>query len=267
MGFTKLDSGIIHSSIWFEPVYTRVLWITILAMKDCEGFVGTSSRGLQAAANITKEQFDEAIKCLESTDRDSRSSYYDGRRVERVEGGWMVLNHEKYRMEEEKKREQARERTRRFREKQRLKEDVTQCNVTATLPSVSVSVSDSSSVSLEVKPKEKKPDLPLWRQNTPEGFAEYKKLAEPVFDSLYADHGWIAEQKRYYPNIAVRRTLEKMWIQYWGTEAGWKNKRDAARGKPDYEMDMIRTIERNLKRSACYYGKEEIDEDYKSVTR
>ena len=39
------------------------------------------------------------------------------------------------------------------------------------------------------------------------------------------------------------------------------NKRDAARGKHDYEMDWKSTIERNFKKSICYYGKDEQDDE------
>lgn len=97
MGFTKLDSGIVHSSIWSEAYWTRVLWVTMLAMCDSNGFVAASRPGLIRAANITEAEFDSGISILESPDPDSRSSDHDGRRVEKVEGGWLVLNHARYR--------------------------------------------------------------------------------------------------------------------------------------------------------------------------
>jgi hypothetical protein len=50
-----------------------------------------------------------------------------------------------------------------------------------------------------------------------------------------------------------------MWEQFWGTKAGWKNKRTHARGKPDYEMDWKSTIEKNFDKSRVYVQRGEID--------
>ncbi len=101
MGFTKLDSGIVDSSLWSQPECTRVVFTTMLAMKDQNGFVAASRSGLKRRCNLisdpTGEKFDEAIKCLESPDPESRTKAFDGRRIEAIEGGWMVLNHKKYR--------------------------------------------------------------------------------------------------------------------------------------------------------------------------
>lgn len=100
MGFTKLDEGILRSSIWGEPATTRVVWIAFLASCDALGFVGTSKMGMQRACNVSLVDFDAAIKTLESPDSDSRSLENDGRRIEKVEGGWRVLNYQKYRNKE-----------------------------------------------------------------------------------------------------------------------------------------------------------------------
>jgi len=97
MGFTKLDSKIIDSSIWSESVFTRVVWISILAKCDHIGFVACSRSGLLRSCNIPEKEFDEAIKSLESPDPDSRTPDFEGKRIEKVEGGWIVLNYLKYR--------------------------------------------------------------------------------------------------------------------------------------------------------------------------
>ena len=62
------------------------------------------------------------------------------------------MNHDKYRLNDDVKREQTRDRVRKWRESQK---DVTQCNVTVALPSVSVSASES----VEGVQGETKPDL------------------------------------------------------------------------------------------------------------
>ena len=97
MGFTKLDSGIVDSSLWSEPPTVRVLWITLLAKCDSTGHVRAVRDAIKRAANIPDKEFEEAMICLESADPSSRSSEFDGRRIQKVEGGWLILNYLKYR--------------------------------------------------------------------------------------------------------------------------------------------------------------------------
>ena len=123
MGFTKLDSGIVDPSIWSEPPTTRVVWIAFLAKADSSGFVATSYSGMERAANVGPGPFAEAIKCLESPDHDSRSADHDGRRIERVEGGWKILNYEKYRRFSYSGSKEA-EKKRRYRERRGQKGDM-----------------------------------------------------------------------------------------------------------------------------------------------
>lgn len=156
MSFTKLDHGIIHSSIWFESLATRILWITILALKDENGFVGASRQGLRNAANISEDEFEKGLLCLESPDKDSRSSDYEGRRIEKIDGGWVVLNHEKYRVHEDVRREKARERMRALRANranncEQLANKENKCE-----PSVSVSASASGKEGCGEKTKKRR---------------------------------------------------------------------------------------------------------------
>lgn len=97
MSYSKLDSGIIHSSIWSEDDRIVRLWITLLAMKQFDGRVESSIPGLARAANIPIEDCERGLKKLMSPDPYSRSKEHDGRRITEIEGGWFVLNHEKYR--------------------------------------------------------------------------------------------------------------------------------------------------------------------------
>jgi hypothetical protein len=97
MGFTKLDSGIVDSSVWSEPLATRVVWVTMLAKCDHTGMVRCARSGLLRASNVSQEDFDLAIAALESPDPESRTKDDEGRRIRPVEGGWFVINHGEYR--------------------------------------------------------------------------------------------------------------------------------------------------------------------------
>jgi len=96
-GYTKLFSSIVTSSIWSEDHGTRVVWITLLAMADKDGFVDASVPGLAKMAGVEIQELEAALKVLQEPDPYSRTSAHDGRRIEAVEGGWVLLNHAKYR--------------------------------------------------------------------------------------------------------------------------------------------------------------------------
>jgi hypothetical protein len=117
-GFTKLFSSLIGSSIWSEDNNTRVLWITILAITDGDGFCNATIPGLAAMARLSVEDVEASMTKLEGADEYSRSRENDGRRIERVDGGWMVLNYGKYRDRDrtERRKEYMREFMRKKRE-------------------------------------------------------------------------------------------------------------------------------------------------------
>lgn len=96
-GFTKLWSEILSSSIWNEGDKVRLVWITMLAAMGPDGMVRASVGGLAHLARVDKEACEEAIGVLSKPDPDSRSTAFDGRRIERVEGGFLILNGAKYR--------------------------------------------------------------------------------------------------------------------------------------------------------------------------
>jgi len=90
-----------------------------LAMCDQHGFVETSPKSLAHQARINMDDFATSIEVLESPDEESGSPEFEGRRVSKCEGGWLVLNYEKYRgkLLNSKENEQARDRMRKHRAK------------------------------------------------------------------------------------------------------------------------------------------------------
>lgn len=117
--FTKLDSSIIESSIWVEDDATLRVWIALLASCNADGFVAGSVPGFASKARVTVEQMIAAIDKFSSPDPHSRTPDNDGRRIEALEGGWVVLNYAKYREKHdpEERRRQVREAVRRHRAK------------------------------------------------------------------------------------------------------------------------------------------------------
>ncbi len=109
-GYTKLFSTILASTIWKAPDKTRIVWITLLAMADQRGIAEGSIPGLAGFANVTVEECETALAELMAADKYSRTKDWDGRRIEEVDGGWLLLNHGKYRakMNSDERREYLR---------------------------------------------------------------------------------------------------------------------------------------------------------------
>jgi hypothetical protein len=96
--YNKLFTTILDSSIWLEPTHVRIVWITLLAAMDKDGYAHFSAIGnLSSRAKVSDEDAADAVKVLMSPDPHNPEQPNDGRRIERVPGGYMVLNAAKYR--------------------------------------------------------------------------------------------------------------------------------------------------------------------------
>jgi hypothetical protein len=134
--YAKLFSSIIHSSIWCEDSDTKVVWITLLAMADFDGHVEASHGGLAKAAGLPLEKVQMALDKFYAPDPDSMNQDNEGRRVAKVDRGWLVLNYTEFR--ERKSKEYTRGQDRQRQQKHR---SVTPCHA----PSRSVTPRHSGS--------------------------------------------------------------------------------------------------------------------------
>lgn len=144
MPFVKLDCGILSSTLWFERT-ARELFITALLMAEpfetvepmpqiaadsldftgwsvppgWYGFVHAANVGIihRACLEVT-DQTKSALASLGLPEVASRSQDFEGRRLVRVDGGFIVLNFIKYR----DKDATTADRSRRWRERQKQKQ-------------------------------------------------------------------------------------------------------------------------------------------------
>lgn len=118
--YNKLFAKILDSSIWLEPHETVRVWITFIAAMDEDGFVAFASPANVAhRARVTLPEAEAALAKLAAPDANSSDPDNEGRRIERVPGGWIVLNAPKYRemATRENIRATTRERVRKHRSK------------------------------------------------------------------------------------------------------------------------------------------------------
>ena len=122
MAFVKLDTGILDSTLWIErdlrEVFitallmaepreysepTRQLEISRLEFTDFTappgwyGFVPAASLGIVNRAGVEREAGIEALRRLGEPEIESRSKDFEGRRMIRIDGGYLILNYMKYR--------------------------------------------------------------------------------------------------------------------------------------------------------------------------
>lgn len=95
-GYSKLFSSIVTSSLWGHDSDIRIVWVTILALKNQYGDVMASVPGLARAANVSLEKCEAALAHFLAPDKYSRTKTDDGRRIVEIPGGWRVINNDYY---------------------------------------------------------------------------------------------------------------------------------------------------------------------------
>lgn len=155
-GYTKLFGSILASTVWELPATTKVVWITLLAMSDQDGEVQASVPGLAKFAGVSREECEAALASFLSPDPDSRSKECEGRRLEAIDGGWLLINHAKYRehMSIDDRRTRAAVRQQRFRETHKVTPDVTLSNASSRPVTQSNASNDIRSESDQKQTKE-----------------------------------------------------------------------------------------------------------------
>jgi hypothetical protein len=95
--FTPLFSDIVDSSLWQESDLVIKVFMTMLAKQDRDYVVRASAYNIARWANKTEAEVLDALKVLSSPDtKRMEPQEFEGRRIERVEDGWLNLNGAKY---------------------------------------------------------------------------------------------------------------------------------------------------------------------------
>lgn len=90
--YAPLFSKIVDSSIWDEDDLVCKVWVTMLALKDSDQVVRKNLYQLGRAARKSEEEVEKALAVLAAPDGKRKGQENEGRRIERVEDGWLVLN-------------------------------------------------------------------------------------------------------------------------------------------------------------------------------
>ena len=121
MGSARIDKNILQSSLWKDVTGSRIFLAAILLAEPYEtfkptktlepenltegdfilppgkyGLIDAASTGLLNSAQVTDKLGYPALRRLASPDKHSRTSDFEGRRLVRVSGGFVLLNFERY---------------------------------------------------------------------------------------------------------------------------------------------------------------------------
>ncbi len=93
--YTCIFKRTLASRIWSLSPTTRCVWLWLKLQADPEGFVGADMLGVAFGANVPVEDARRAIEGFCSPDPDADpDDPHGGRVLERVRGGWLILDHE-----------------------------------------------------------------------------------------------------------------------------------------------------------------------------
>lgn len=109
--FAPLFNRIVDSSLWLEPDHVVKVFLTMMAKKDADMIVRGSAFNISQWAKKSEVETLDALKVLSSPDtKRIEKQPFDGRRIQRVEEGWLILNGKVYRDLMVQENERARKR-------------------------------------------------------------------------------------------------------------------------------------------------------------
>ena len=253
MAFVKLDTGILDSTLWVERECREIFITALLLAMPSEietpmpqyevrslketgfivppgwyGFIHAAGVGIIRRAMVEQELGLCALERLGSIDPESRSSEFDGRRLVRVDGGYIVLNFIKYR----EKDATGADRVRRWRERQKAKtSNALPADANALPVTLSNQAEAEAEAEAEVKKEKRSPNGSRFSlTELPEGWKGYCHEKRPDLnpDSVFENF------KDFWSAKAGKDGRKADWPATWRT---WVRNEKASNGRaalPDY---------------------------------
>ena len=97
-----------------------------------------------------------------------------------------------------------------------------------------------------------------WRKN----FGMYQKKLFEAHQKIKKDEEWIRQQEKLNPGVDVLLSIEKAILNFWSTEAGWKNKKKAKTETINWKLTMANAI--SIRSNRVYKTKDEHNKTHTS---
>lgn len=96
-------------------------------------------------------------------------------------------------------------------------------------------------VILNKESKDISSDVKTWRND----FEIYKDQLMKVYNELLIDSEFIIQQEKYHPGVDISLSMEQAVNNFWGMEAGWKNKKSKKTKDIDWKATLTNAIKLN----------------------
>ena len=73
-------------------------------------------------------------------------------------------------------------------------------------------------------------------------FEVYKENVRNGYREIMEDEAWFKKQSEFYPNVNILKSIEKSCVNFWITEAGWKNKKKAKTETINWKLTFANAI-------------------------
>ena len=102
--------------------------------------------------------------------------------------------------------------------------------------------------------------IKTWRDE----FNIYIKDLNSSLKILLSDKDWFAEREKFHPNLDIKKTLEKSYLDYWSLDAGWKNKIKSKTKAIDWKATFNNALTQKMNQvyKTKEYGKDTNDHVY-----
>lgn len=188
----------------------------MLALSDFKGFVSGSIPGLANAARMSIEDCKMALQNLMQPDPYSRTQSLEGRRVAEADGGWQIINYEKYRDYDSFKRAYMRDYMRVYRQKRMSKDVKSNVNLPCITTTLHVKHTDTyTDIEKENKEKDKKEKKKKeFVKPTAQEVEAYAQecgfsIDGQIFCDFYQSKGWLVGKSPMKDWRAAVRTWKK----------------------------------------------------------
>ena len=73
-------------------------------------------------------------------------------------------------------------------------------------------------------------------------FEIYKENVRNGYREIMEDEAWFKKQSEFYPNVNILKSIEKSCVNFWITEAGWKNKKKTKTETINWKLTFANAI-------------------------
>lgn len=100
-------------------------------------------------------------------------------------------------------------------------------------------------------------DLKLPKKTWRDDFEIYKNMVRENYNIIIKDQKFLSQQQKFYPNLDLVLSIQKSCINFWATEAGWKNKKSSRSKTLDWKSTFANALSQKTNQVYKSNGTEE----------